>query len=388
MARSHWASYLVCLAAVPCLAVNSGTVNSGAIDSIIQGYAERGEFSGTVLVAERNQVVLQKAYGLAERQHNIPNKAETVFRVGSISKQFTAAAILRLHAAGKLSVTDKVSKYLPVPESWGDMTIHHLLTHTGGLPHNGFPNCSDDEMRSNVEACIGLNSEWARYRTVNMLFEFLTGKVPSVESAALGKYRYSNVGYSVLARIVQKVTDEASPGAYGGFMSEMFAHAGLADTAVDHQWTVTPNMASGYMKSGDAWLIAPGLDLSNCAGMGDIRSTANDLFKWHLALEGDRLFTAEEKALLYGKHARHPDSPVMHYGYGWVIADLFGKKFIMHDGDVNGFVANFVRVPEDGLVFIALGNQSNIPTGKIFNDVFRRIYPQFLSQPQIVLPVR
>jgi CubicO group peptidase (beta-lactamase class C family) len=299
------------------------------IDSV-SGGDERRAMSGYVLVAQHDQVIWSGAYGLADREKQRVPTANTSFRVGSVTKQFTAAAVLRLEQDGKLSVDDKVGRHLPeYPGPGKDVTIHQLLTHTAGVP-----NFTQDP------AILARKAErW----TTRQLLELFWDKPLEFEPGT--KFQYSNGGYAVLGAIIEK----ASGMTYARYVADkLFAPAGMKRSVVGDA-AGDDDRAEGYRIDGKTLAKADPIDMSLPFAAGAVRSTASDLVRWHRALMGDTVLGAAARDKLY-RVAKDG------YAYGWMVQELRGKRTVWHNGGIDGFHTIYWRVPEADLVVVAWSN--------------------------------
>jgi CubicO group peptidase (beta-lactamase class C family) len=301
--------------------------------------------SGYVLVVQHDQVVFGRGFGFANRDKRLVPTPDTSFRIGSVTKQFTAAAILRLEQDGKLSVQDTVSKHLPDYRGPAkDVTIHQLLTHTAGIP--------------NYTADRILMEKRAQPITVHDLIAAFS-ELP-LEFSPGSKFRYSNSGYVVLGAIIE----HASGMSYKRYLeTKLFAAAKLQHTEVGDAAGVT-DRAEGYEMAGDKLVPAHPIDMSFPFSAGSVRSTANDMVRWHRALAGDAILSAAQRDKLY-----HPDHE--HYGYGWSVTEVKGHAVVGHNGGIDGFGAIYLRVPDADLVVIAWSNVEGVeidPAGKATLD--------------------
>jgi CubicO group peptidase (beta-lactamase class C family) len=308
------------------------------LDGYLQTLAGNG-FAGVVLVAADDEIVFQKGYGMADREKEIPNTPETIFPIGSITKQFTAAAILKLEMAGKLRVTDPIERFFDgVPKDKRGITLHQLLTHTAGFrPALGFD-----------FAPIG-REEYVRLALGSEL------EHPPGET-----HLYSNVGYSLLAAIIEKVTGE-SCGAY--MRRHLFSPAGMKDTGYLLPGVDGDRLAHGY-RDGEDWgtlLDHPWAEDGpywHLRGNGGILSTAGDMYRWHRALEGDGILSPEAKEKMYTRHVPE-EGGGSYYGYGWSLVETRrGTRLITHNGGNPYFFADFLRfVDDDVVIFLAANSQ-------------------------------
>jgi CubicO group peptidase (beta-lactamase class C family) len=291
-------------------------------------------FTGVVLVARRGAVLVERGYGARVPGTSEPVRPDTVFTTGSITKQFTAAAILKLEELGRLSVADPIDRHLPgVPADKRALTIHHLLTHTAGFPGA----IGDDRER------IG-RDEFVRRALATPL-----------ASAPGATYAYSNVGYSLAAAIVERAAGES----YERFLRErLFLPAGMRDTGYHLPAWDPARLAHGVRRDGGDWgtpvavLFADGGPGWHLLGNGGILSTAADMFHWHRALAGDALLSAASKAKLYGKQVEEGGGTW--YGYGWSIEPTPWGELTTHNGGNPFFFADFLRfLDADVVVYFA-----------------------------------
>lgn len=300
--------------------------------------AESRGFSGTVLVDKGGKIILSEGYGLADRAKGTRITENTVFLIGSLAKQFTAAAILKLEMSGKLKVQDFIGKYLDgVPEDKRAITIHHLLTHTSGLPREH----SDDD--------------YDPIKRDDLVRRILQSKLSFTPGA---KYGYSNTDYMLLGAIIEKVSAKS----YEDFLrNALFKPAGMSQTGfvTEGRWK-RKNVAYGYESN---YKGSP-LDEPIVAGSwfrrggGGILSTATDLRRWHLALESDAILSTEAKRKLFASHVAEDDRRQSFYGYGWVVTKTRrGTNLAWHNGAWYGFYAEMRRYMDENILIIFLTNQ-------------------------------
>ena len=303
----------------------------------IGGGVETRKLSGYVLVAQHDEPLVSLAFGFADRSTRRAPDADTSFRVGSITKQFTATAILKLEQDGKLAVTDKVSKHLPAfPGPAKDVTIHQLLTHTAGVPNYD----------------LGLLLRKAETFTVEQLIATFHDKPLDFPPGT--QFAYSNSGYALLGAIIER----ASGKSYATYLEEaLFRPAKLTRTVVGDAAGDT-NRAEGYQVAADEVVPADRIDMSVPYAAGAVRSTANDLVRWHRALERDAILGAAARAKLY-KVERSS------YAYGWVVQQIEGREVVWHNGAIDGFHANMWRVRDVDLVAVVLSNTFDVSTDPI-----------------------
>lgn len=333
------------------------------VDEYMAGQMKVNLFSGTVLIAKDDKVVLSKGYGLANRELDIANAPQTKFRLGSITKQFTSTAILLLEEAGKLSTEDPICKYLdPCPATWQPVTIHHLLTHTSGIPSY----TNQPEYRRAMSQNKTKDQMIAGVR--DMALEFPVGE----------QFRYNNSGYFLLGMIIEK----ASGKEYADFLREnIFEPLGLKDTGYDVSATILPRRAAGYSRRGEGVANAAYLDMGQPYAAGSLYSTAEDLYKWDRALEARKLLSAKSYEKMW--------TPVKNnYAYGWALPP--GKhKAIGHGGGINGFSTDISRYPDDKACVIVLSNLESANAGRVSRDLAAILFgePYQIPRERVVAKV-
>jgi len=299
------------------------------LDTAVRYYADDDLFTGAILVARGDTMLLNKAYGYANREWRTPNTVDTKFRIGSLTKQFTAAAVLRLQEQGKLRVGDRLKQYLPdIPASWDEITLHQLLSHTSGIPNY-----------------TAVKRVWTDPITPADMIGFLRDK--PLDFAPGSDYRYSNSNYYLLGAVVEKVSGEK----YEQYLREnIFGPAGMNDSGFDHALTVLDKRASGYNRQGPGDLENAGyIDTSVAFSAGGLYSTTADLFRWRKALFGGKVLSAASFQTM--------TTPVKHdYGYGIVIDQEQNHKRFSHSGAINGFDSFLAYYPDDDLTVVVLSN--------------------------------
>lgn len=317
----------------------------GRLDAYTKRLADHG-FAGVVLVARDGRPVLAKGYGLANRETGRPYTPDTVVSLGSITKQFTAAAILKLESQGKLTVQDPIGRFFKdVPADKAGITLHHLLTHSAGLESDfgdDFDPISRDEIIRRA-----LHSR--------------------LRSAPGQRYHYSNAGYSLLAAIVELVSGQG----YEAYLQEhLFRPAGMTRTGYRLPRWRPEDVAQGYRRGrhwgtilerpwaadGPYWMLR---------GNGGIHSTAADMLRWHLALQGDAVLPAAQREKLFTPYVREGLAS-SHYAYGWAVAKTRrGTRVIQHNGGDGIFSADCKRYPDDGVFIFVASNDADTPAWKV-----------------------
>jgi len=297
---------------------------------------------GSVLLAKGGKVILARGYGLANIELGVANKPETKFRLGSITKQFTAAAILQLQEQGKLRVGDPISKYIPdSPPAWSDVTVRHLLTHTSGI-HSY---TDDAGYWAGVREPSGSPLEFIK-RFRNLPLDFKPGT----------KFHYDNSGYFLLGVIIEQVSGLK----YEDYLRKyIFEPLQMNDTGYDWPSTILMDRASGYSKDDAGKVVnAEFLDMGQPYAAGSLYSTVLDLYKWDRALYTTRVLSAESIAAAFTPN-EYEWGPGIRYGYGWGIAQVHGHKAVGHGGGINGFSTVIWRAIEEDAVSIVLSNRDD-----------------------------
>jgi CubicO group peptidase (beta-lactamase class C family) len=303
-------------------------------------------FSGAVLVAVNGNPVYRDAFGPANRDLDVPNTPRTKFRIGSVTKQFTAAAILLLEERGELKTSDPLKAHLPdCPPAWADVTIHQLLSHTGGVPEHTTPLLMLDF------------GKLARPYTPERIVELVKDK--PLDFAPGEKWRYSNTGYVLLGWVIETVSKRD----YAAFMREnVFDPLGMADTGVEKAGEVLRHRATGYEGAGASVRVARHLHMSLPHAAGAMYSTVDDLLKWDRALAGHRLLSPGSAEKLFT--AVKDD-----YAYGFGVTRRFGLRVQEHGGGIPGFVSRVCRYPDAGVFVAVLRNADGPPPTAVANEL-------------------
>jgi len=302
------------------------------------------KFSGTILIARDGKPVVSKGYGMANYEWGIANTPQTVFRLGSITKQFTSAAIMLLQERGKLTVNDAACKYVAdCPAAWEPITIKQLLSHTSGIPnYTSFPEFTKKAMMP-----ISTTDLMADYRSKPL--DYVPGE----------KYAYSNSGYHLLGLIVEK----ASGKGYAEFLQEnIFTPLGMTQTGYDNPETLIKWRANGYAKKGDGFVNAAYMDMLQPYAAGALYSTTGDLLIWDQALLSEKLLKQKSLDEMY--------TPVKgNYAYGWSVGKRGTHKLIGHGGGIYGFATQISRFPDDRVTVVVLSNVQGAGAGSVANNL-------------------
>lgn len=322
---------LLVLLAGASLAQNSVPPDANRMDEVVKFYAGTHKFMGTALVARGSQVLFSKGYGFANLEWDILNSPNTKFRLGSVTKQFTAACILLLQERGKLKVDDPVSKYLPdAPAAWDKITIFHLLTHTSGIPNfTGFPDYAKLEPFASSPADLV-----ARFRGKPL--EFDPGE----------KWNYSNSGYVLLGYLIEKITGDT----YEKFVRiNIFTPLGMKDSGYDSNFAVIPRRATGYAVVNNKYETAGFIHMSIPHAAGALYSTTEDLLKWEQGLFGGKLLQAASLAKMTTPFKNN-------YACGLQVDNTARHKVIEHGGGIEGFLTELEYYPDNKITVIVLEN--------------------------------
>jgi CubicO group peptidase (beta-lactamase class C family) len=318
-----------------------------------------GYLNGSVLVAYEGKVLFSKGYGMANFEHMVANTPQTVFRIGSITKQFTAAAILLLQELDLVQINDPISNCLPDYPNGEKITIHHLLTHTSGIP--SFTSFID--YKKIMKHPLTLEEGVSKFKDLPLVFE--PGE----------KYEYSNSGYLLLSYIIEKIANKS----FESYLDESILNAlGMKQTGHDNIKKILKNRASGYEVWGEV-INAEFIDMSVPSGAGAMYSTTEDLFIWDQALHSDQLISHHSYASMITPYKDN-------YGYGLVMYEEeinnVKRKVIGHGGGINGFLSESRRYINEGLTVIVLSNMITTQVGSIANSLARIALNEDIALPE------
>ncbi len=336
-----------------------------AIDSIAESMVDplRGP-GASVLVLRGDSVIHRAGYGEANVELAVANEPRTVFRLGSITKQFTSMAVMILQSRGKLSVDDPLSKYLPDYPNAGRITIRQLLTHTSGV--------------HNYTAIPAWRKKWGDPMTLQELIDFFKNEPLDFEPGT--KWSYSNSGYVLLGAVIEKASGQS----YDDFLREnIFTPLGMEHSGYDHTADLVRWRASGYRMDEHGRLRnATYLDMTQPFSAGALYSTVEDLARWDEALDRHALIPASAYAEMYTPVKLSNDS-TFPYGFGWEVqpyasnAQARTHRTIAHGGGINGFATDELRLPDDHLSVLVLSNFEAFPSGRLS----RKIAAYLLGEP-------
>ncbi|MSU59081.1 MAG: class A beta-lactamase-related serine hydrolase [Pedosphaera sp.] len=306
-----------------------------AVDDLIHGEMAKRRIPGVVVkIVQDGRDVKMATYGLANLELNVAMTANSVFEIGSITKQFTAACILLLQQEGKLSVEDKISKHLAnTPAAWSNVTIRHLLSHTSG-----------------IKSYTGLDGFELTRRLTQAEFLRKLGAQP-LEFAPGEAWKYSNSGFSLLGYIVENGGWKS----YWSFLRERILEPLAMNSTTDRKpGSLITNRVSGYEQT-NRLHINRDYDLTDVFSAGAIASTIGDLAKWNAALDTERILSETTKKAAWSPHILNGGKPTQ-YGYGWFLETVDGHRIVGHGGSTSGFNASLQRFPDDQLAVIILTN--------------------------------
>ncbi len=319
------------------------------VDEYMNAAVKFNHFSGSVLVARDGQPVISKGYGMANYELNVPNTPQTVFRIGSITKQFTAMAIMMLQERGKLNVNDPICKHLEnCPAAWQPVTIRHLLTNTSGI--------------LNYTELSGFDKMSTRAELVDLFrdkpLEFTPGE----------KFAYSNSGYYLLGLIIEKSSGKP----YAEFLRDnIFVPLGMKNSGYDDSHTLLPNRANGYEWEGKSFINAGYINMATPYSAGALYSTTEDLLLWDKALYTEKLVSRKSLDEMFApfRELVRDGWEGYAYAYGWMIGKQSGRQVSRHDGGIRGFSTDIIRFPSERVTVIVLSNNQTVIPYKLANDL-------------------
>lgn len=334
------------------------------LEQIANSYTPNNAFMGTVLVVQGDRVLLDKGYGMASLEWQTPNTPEAKFRLGSLTKQFTATLVLLLQQDGKLSINDPISKYLPdAPPAWAKITLANLLGHTSGIPSfTGFKEFPTWSMNPHTSA-----EEIALFRDKPLDFE------PG------SKFDYSNSNFIVLGAVIEKVSGKK----YGNLLRErIFEPLGMKDSGLDSDEIVLPKRAEGYRPGPHGVEVARSESMSIPWSAGSIYSTTGDLLKWEHGLFGGKILNSDSLKLMTNPGKGD-------YGLGVFIENHDGVSIVSHGGGIEGFNTHLAYAPQEQIAVVVLSNvNSGAPSsmgGQLMDTMLGK--PVVLASERKAVPI-
>jgi D-alanyl-D-alanine carboxypeptidase len=324
-------------AAPPAAHRAAASAESAAIDRLFRGAVKPDEPGLAVIVVRKGQPIHRAAYGMANLELGVALKPEDVFRIGSVTKQFTSAAIMMLAEEGKLAVSDPITKFLPdYPTQGKTITVEHLLTHTSGI--------------QSYTDMLKWRGMWRQDMSVTEIVDLF--KNEPMKFAPGERWSYNNSGYILLGAILEK----ASGRKYADFLRErIFGPLGMTNTRYDSTEDLIPRRAAGYGRSGDHFVNALYLSMTQPYAAGALVSTVDDLAKWEAGIAAGRVVKADSLAKIFTPF-KLASGASTGYGYGWQIGQYEGRPVQEHGGGIPGFRSHVLRIPSEGVYVAVLSN--------------------------------
>ena len=339
-------------------------------NALLAGLIQTNDPGVAVLVAQDGKILFEKGYGLADLEHHVPVTPQTTFRIASVTKQFTASAILKLQEEGKLSVDDKLSKYIPDFPRGDEVTLRHLLTHTSGIYNYNRKGYAEIGATNPIttEAIIGTIKKAP--------YDFDPGT----------QWRYDNSGYLLLGCIVEKVSGQT----FGDFLGEnFFQPLGMTNSGVYRAHLGLPHEALGYSLGTNGFEPAFKWDPSWTAANGALYSTVEDLYRWNEGVFNGRVLEAAslKAAFTPVKENESQVNSDCGYGFGWFIERYRGLRQMSHSGGFPGFSSYLLRLPDENFTVAVLANA--LPGGPEASPevIARRMADIYLADKLAPLPV-
>jgi CubicO group peptidase (beta-lactamase class C family) len=328
------------------------------VDSVSNAaVAEQRTAGVSVAIAKNGRTILAKGYGFADLENDVPAKAETVYRIGSVTKQFTSAAIMRLMEQGKLTLDDTVQKFLPnFPTQGNRVTIRHLLNHTSG-----------------IRSYTSLGPKWARVMRIDLVTDSLVALFANepFDFKPGDAYRYNNSGYFLLGVIIEKISGKT----YGQYLKdEFFTPLGLHSTIYCDQAPLIKHRAQGYAtppNGGVGFTNAEPLSMTQPYAAGSLCSTVNDLVVWTQALSSGKVVSPASYKLMTTPGTLNDGRPIT-YGFGLGTGTLGGHPQVSHNGGINGFVSELHHYPNDSIITVVLTNTGALTAVQLERLIARR----------------
>jgi len=355
MKRIVLAVWLV-TAAAALASASFGQENAPRMEQIVQSFVANKTFMGSVLVVRDKTVLFEKGYGSADLEWDIPNSPSTKFRLGSITKQFTAASIMLLEERGKLKIEDPVKKYMPdAPAAWDKVTIYNLLTHTSGIP--SFTELPDydslEPFTTTSEKLV------ARFRDKPLEFE--PGE----------KFKYDNSGYALLGYLIEKISGQT----YAQFVQDnIFTPLQMKDSGYDSNSAIIMRRASGYTNGKQGIENAGFINMTVPFAAGSLYSTVEDLARWEQGLFGGKVLSAASLQKMTTPFKSN-------YAFGLAVSTANGHKVIEHGGGIEGFNTHLSYYPDDKLTVVVLANLNGDAPGNIAHKLASIAHGETVTLP-------
>lgn len=311
---------------------------AAAVNEMLEKTYKSDEPGAAVIVVRDGKVILRKGYGKANMELGVPIEPDMVFRTGSITKQFTAAAILMLAEQGKLSLDDDITKFLPdYPTKGQKITIEHLLTHTSGI-----------KSYTSLPEWIPL---WRKDMPIDELIALFKDK--PMDFAPGEKWAYNNSAYVLLGAVIEKASGQT----YADFVEKnIFAPLGMKNSFYDNTARIIPRRVAGYSKGKDGFVNAAYLSMSQPHAAGSLVSSVDDLALWDAALYTEKLVKQQSLKRAWTT-SKLNNGKATNYGFGWSVNSYEGHPVIEHSGGIPGFASYAIRMPNDRVFVAALTNK-------------------------------
>ncbi|MGZ8544662.1 MAG: serine hydrolase domain-containing protein, partial [Flavisolibacter sp.] len=308
--------------------------NEQKMDALVSAFVAQSQFNGTVLVGHKNNIIFQKGYGVRNTGNRVPNDVNSIYQIGSLTKQFTAAIIMQLHQENKLGLQDKLSKYFTGFTNGDKITIEHLLTHTSGLF-----NYTNDSVVMHGD----LTEHYSEEDFLKKFRAYPSDFAPGTD------WNYSNTGYVILGYIIGKV--EKKP--YEKVVRQRILRPlGMINSGFDFSHLTHANKTTGYFFIHEGGKQSPVVDSTISHAAGALYSTVGDLYKWERAISANKILSAASWKKVFTPFKSK-------YGYGWNIDSVFEKPITHHSGGIHGYVSYILRFPTEDLAVIIIDNSSS-----------------------------
>lgn len=317
-------------------------VLAATVDSLVRAEIDAKRAAGvSVAVLSGSDTLVLRGWGMADLENGVPATPTTVYRIGSITKQFTAALVMQLVDSGRLSLDDDVRRWVPSAPTHGRVvTVRQLLNHTSG-----------------IRSYTGIGPRWQSKLRLDMAPDSIVALVAtdSLDFEPGAKFRYNNTGYVLLGSLLEKVT--GTP--YETLLeSRLFEPHGLSQTYYCDTRPIIPQRAAGYEATPDGLVNASFLSMTQPFSAGSLCATVVDLVRWQRALAGGRVVSPASYAAMTTPGALADGSP-MRYGFGLSTQEIDDQRMILHGGGINGFASIMIRLPVAGLDIVVLTNTAS-----------------------------
>ena len=315
-------------------------------DKMFNAQYPANEPGATVLVAKAGKIVYHKAFGMANMELGVKMQPNNVLEIASITKQFTAVAVLMLVEQGKINLDDDITKFIKdYPTHGHTITVHHLLTHTSGI--------------KSYTSMKGWRELWRKDFTPTEMIDFF--KNEPMNFAPGEAYSYNNSAYFMLGYIIEKASGQT----YEEFVeTNIFGALGMKSSRYCSNSEIIKNRASGYQKKKDVYVNADYLSMSQPYSAGSLMSTVEDYFLWNRAIRNNTLIKKESKALAFTNYKLN-NGEATDYGYGWGFDEIFGSPTIEHSGGIFGFSTKQIYLPTEDVLVVLFSNNDSKPSGQL-----------------------